>query len=122
MNQNLTNALKTVKNQLKAAFLPHQVNFQGIEQKILAAEAPRPDMNSGFWQLVVDQDVSLIVMITKLVENGKRKANQYWPNEKNPAMELEHGIKVNFEDEEVLDGIHKRILTVTSKGCNLKTY
>ena len=77
-------------------------------------------MNSGFWQLVVDQDVSLIVMITKLVENGKRKANQYWPNENNPTMELEHGIKVNFEDEEVLDGIHKRILTVTSKGCILR--
>ena len=100
--------------------LPHQVNFEGMEQKILAVQAPKPDMYSGFWQLVVDQDVSLIVMITKLVENEKRKAHQYWPGENDPPMELEHGIKVNFEDEEVLDGIHKRILHVTSKGCMLR--
>ena len=91
-----------------------------MEQKILAAQAPKPNMYSGFWQLVVDQDVSLIVMITNLVENEKRKAHQYWPEEKDFTMELEQGMKVHFEDEELFDGIYKRILTITSKGCMLK--
>ena len=92
------------------------MNFEGIDQKILAVQAPKPDMYSGFWQLVVDQNVSLIVMITKLVENQKRKAHQYWPEDQDPAMELEHGIKVAFEEEEELDGIYKRKFTVTAKG------
>ena len=69
-------------------------------------------MFSGFWQLVVDQNVSLIVMITKLVENQKRKAHQYWPEEVGQEIKMEHGIRVKYEQEEVLDGILKRQFTV----------
>ena len=76
-------------------------------------------MFSGFWQLVVDQNVSLIVMITKLVENQKRKAHQYWPEEVGQEIKMEHGIAVSYEEEEVLDGILKRQFTVAVKGNNL---
>ena len=31
--------------------------------------------------MVIQEKVSVIVMITKLVENNKRKAHQYWPEE-----------------------------------------
>jgi protein tyrosine phosphatase len=97
-------------------FWIHQVNFEGLEQKILAVQAPKPDMFSGFWQLVVDQNVSLIIMITKLVENQKRKAHQYWPEEVGQEMKLEHGVRVKYENEEVSDGIYKRKFTVAGKG------
>ena len=79
-------------------------------------------MFSGFWQLVVDQNVSLIVMITKLVENQKRKAHQYWPEEVGQEIQMEHGIVVQYEQEEVLDGIFKRQFTVAVKGNNLDHY
>ena len=93
-----------------------------MEQKFLAVQAPKPDMFSGFWQLVVDQNVSLIVMITKLVESQKRKAHQYWPEEVGQEIKLEHGIMVKYEHEEVLDGIFKRQFTVAVKGNNLEYY
>ena len=81
-------------------------------------QAPKPEMFSGFWQLVVDQKVSLIVMITKLVENEMKKADQYWPNEVGISMELGSGtelvIRMNTEVEK--DHIISREFTVNSQG------
>ena len=76
-------------------------------------------MFSGFWQLVVDQNVSLIIMITRLEENQKRKAHQYWPGESGQEMKMENGISVKFKDEEVIDGIYKRTFTVIIRGLNV---
>ena len=77
-------------------------------------------MYAGFWQLVLDQDVSLIVMITKLRENQKLKAHQYWPDERYQDFRLnENGneIKVMEEDEdEVVDGLFKRQFKLTGRG------
>ena len=75
-------------------------------------------MFSGFWQLVVDQGVSLIVMITKLVENEMKKADQYWPNEVGIFMELgsaaELLIRMNTEVEK--DFTIRREFTVNYQG------
>ena len=76
-------------------------------------------MFSGFWQLVVDQNVSLIIMITRLVENQKRKAHQYWPDEIGQENDLEHGIEVKYETEEVVDGIHRRQFNVADTGDDI---
>eukprot|EP00092_Neocalanus_flemingeri_P105635 GFUD01135429.1.p1 GENE.GFUD01135429.1~~GFUD01135429.1.p1 ORF type:complete len:202 (-),score=73.98 GFUD01135429.1:99-668(-) len=73
-------------------------------------------MFSGFWQMVVDQEVSLIIMITRLVENQKRKAHQYWPDEEDPDLQLENGIDIKFETEEVFEGFYKRKFKVTDGG------
>ena len=94
----------------------NQVVFDGVAQLFLAVQAPKPDMFSGFWQMVVDQNVSLIIMITKLVENQKRKAHQYWPDEVGQEIKLEHGIKVKYEKEEVIERIFKRRFKVSVKG------
>ena len=38
--------------------------------------------------------VSVIMMITRLLEGRKRKAHQYWPDQENPLMEIGGGFKV----------------------------
>eukprot|EP01089_Gocevia_fonbrunei_P018079 TRINITY_DN6037_c0_g1_i1.p1 TRINITY_DN6037_c0_g1~~TRINITY_DN6037_c0_g1_i1.p1 ORF type:complete len:361 (+),score=56.33 TRINITY_DN6037_c0_g1_i1:123-1205(+) len=45
----------------------------------IATQAPLLDTFADFWRLIYEQQVQLIVMLTKLTENGKHKADQYWP-------------------------------------------
>ena len=93
-----------------------QIKFANFDQKILAVQAPKKNMVSGFWQMVLDQEVSVIVMITKLVENNKVKANQYWPDEDNSTLELENNIKVTFASEETDKGLDRRSFLVSNRG------
>jgi len=58
-----------------------RIVFTHCQQTFLAAQAPRPVSFCNFWHMVIQEEVSVIVMITKLVENNKRKAHQYWPEE-----------------------------------------
>ena len=60
--------------------------------------------------------MSLIIMITRLVENDRRKAHHYWPEKGGQDMNLDNEIKIKYEDEEFSDGIHKRRFTVTGRG------
>ena len=62
-------------------FNASKIEFPGCSQKFLAASAPKPPSFKQFWHMVIQEKVSVIVMITKLVENNKRKAHQYWPEE-----------------------------------------
>ena len=93
-----------------------QIKFADFDQKILAVQAPKKNMVSGFWQMVLGQEVSVIVMITKLVENNKEKANQYWPDEDNPTLELENNIKVTFASEETDNGLDRRSFLVSNRS------
>ena len=76
-------------------------------------------MVSGFWQLVLDNQVTVIVMITKLVENGVTKANKYWPDEDEATLELENNIKVIFDSEEKDNGLERRTFVASNGGSNL---
>ena len=55
--------------------------FPGCSQKFLAASAPKAAAFKQFWRMVIHEKVPVIVMITKLVEDKKRKAHQYWPDD-----------------------------------------
>ena len=70
------------------------IEFPGYDQKFLAVQAPKPNMFDGFWQLVVEQNVTVIVMITRLVEGEGVKAHQYWPDKENKVLSLDNGMTV----------------------------
>jgi len=47
----------------------------------ISCQAPLSSTFGDFWRMVWEQDVSVIVMLTKIHENGQSKADKYWPTD-----------------------------------------
>jgi len=60
----------------------------GARSRYIATQAPTPETFGDFWRMVWEQGPKCTVMITKLVEGGRTKAHQYWPNVSDDPMEL----------------------------------
>uniref|UniRef100_A0A8C0R1Y7 protein-tyrosine-phosphatase n=1 Tax=Canis lupus dingo TaxID=286419 RepID=A0A8C0R1Y7_CANLU len=54
--------------------------YDGQEKVYIATQGPMPNTVSDFWEMVWQEEVSLIVMLTQLRE-GKEKCVHYWPTE-----------------------------------------
>ncbi|CBQ69560.1 related to Protein-tyrosine phosphatase gamma precursor [Sporisorium reilianum SRZ2] len=80
---------------LNAAYIPP---FQRTSLSFVVSQAPLPPTYAAFYAHVVQQRVRVLVNLTPLVEKGRRKADQYWP-ELEAQMELQNGWTVRSESE-----------------------
>lgn len=66
---------KAVADYINACY----VNSPLGSKKIIASQGPKPETTEHFWQMIVENNVSLIVSTCQLKENGRAKCNQFWP-------------------------------------------
>eukprot|EP00054_Salpingoeca_dolichothecata_P021994 m.142574 g.142574 ORF g.142574 m.142574 type:complete len:750 (+) comp24186_c3_seq4:108-2357(+) len=65
------------------------MNGHNGEHSYIAAQGPVPAGFAAFWQMVLQENCNLILMITNEVENDKLKCHRYWPDHKQPKMEFD---------------------------------
>ena len=45
----------------------------------IASQGPLPNTTGDFWRMVWEQQVEVITMVTRDVEDNKVKCHKYWP-------------------------------------------
>ncbi|KAJ9475700.1 Tyrosine-protein phosphatase 1 [Pseudozyma hubeiensis] len=84
---------------LNAAFIPP---FPSTSISFIVSQAPLPQTYTAFYTHVVQQRVRVLVNLTPLVEKGRAKSDQYWPDE-GKELSLENGWKVKNQSEKTIE-------------------
>jgi len=50
-----------------------------FDKEYISTQAPLPSTMADFWRMIWEQDVPVIVMLTKFYERGQVRAHTYWP-------------------------------------------
>ncbi|KFM70585.1 hypothetical protein X975_16446, partial [Stegodyphus mimosarum] len=64
---------------INASHVHMEIPTSGIINRYIATQGPLSNTTSDFWLMVWEQQSTLIVMVTTLMERGRSKCHKYWP-------------------------------------------
>ncbi|XP_035877921.1 tyrosine-protein phosphatase non-receptor type 3 isoform X7 [Phyllostomus discolor] len=108
--------LQGSEDYINASYVNMEIPAADLVNKYIAAQGPLPHTCAQFWQVVWDQKLPLIVMLTTLTERGRTKCHQYWPD---PPDVVEHGnfhIRCQSEDCTIAYVFREMLVTNTQTG------
>lgn len=59
-----------------------------LPKQIICTQAPLPNTIIDFWRMVWQEKAQVIVMLCCVIENGKKKCEQYWPEKPGEKLEI----------------------------------
>ncbi|XP_040063544.2 tyrosine-protein phosphatase non-receptor type 4 isoform X1 [Ixodes scapularis] len=65
---------------VNASYVNMNIPTSGIVNRYIATQGPLPNTTIDFWEMVWEQQCTLVVMLTTLVERGRIKCHKYWPD------------------------------------------
>ncbi|MGH0124461.1 UNVERIFIED_CONTAM: hypothetical protein FKN15_018781 [Acipenser sinensis] len=68
-----------------------KVNIHSEEWNYIATQGPLPNTCQDFWQMVWEQGVNVIAMVTAEEEGGRPKSHRYWPKLGSKHNSATHG-------------------------------
>ncbi|XP_068092774.1 tyrosine-protein phosphatase non-receptor type 3 isoform X2 [Hyperolius riggenbachi] len=98
---------------INASCVNMEIASSNIVNRYIATQGPLPHTCAHFWQMVWDNKLSLVIMLTTLTERGRTKCHQYWPD---PPDVMEYGrfqVKCKSEDCTIAYVFREMILTNT---------
>ncbi|XP_053323226.1 tyrosine-protein phosphatase non-receptor type 3 isoform X2 [Spea bombifrons] len=104
---------------INASYVNMEIPSSNIVNKYVATQGPLPHTCAHFWQMVWDNKLSLIIMLTTLTERGRTKCQQYWPD---PPDVLEYGnfrVKCLSEDCTIAFVFREMIISNAETGEEL---
>ncbi|CAJ0607191.1 unnamed protein product [Cylicocyclus nassatus] len=66
-----------------------------VPRKFICTQGPTAQTVEDFWRMIWQEKCKSIVMLCNVIECGKKKCEQYWPEASNPTMRLE-GCNLNL--------------------------
>ncbi|XP_077332510.1 tyrosine-protein phosphatase non-receptor type 13 isoform X12 [Lithobates pipiens] len=100
--------LGTDDGYINASFIKMPVGSE--EFTYIACQGPLPSTVPDFWQMVWEQNSTLIAMMTQEVEGGKIKCQRYWPDGPNRPLRINNGLQLTLLRTQQLESFLLRIL------------
>lgn len=101
---------------INASYINGQI--PGSEKAYICTQGPTKNTIQDFWRMIWEQNSTIIVMLTKEVENTKPKCARYWPED--GQSELHGRFRVTQENTETVGEVVIRtmLLEDTRDGLN----
>jgi len=84
-----------------------------VQWKYIVAQAPLPDTCGSFWQMIVEQRVRAVVMLTGIIEGRRRKCEPYFPLLPNETITFGSITVRSLGKREVDSGVLRRRLVIS---------
>jgi len=87
--------------------------FNGNDKKFIVTQGPLNDTVYDFWRMVIQCNIKVIVMLTNLVEDGREKCAQYWPNGNENSSLIVQDIEIKILSVTSEDSFVNRVCEIT---------
>ncbi|KAI6205529.1 hypothetical protein M3Y94_00802400 [Aphelenchoides besseyi] len=59
-----------------------------MDKQVICTQGPTKDTVEDFWRMIWQEKSSAIIMLCSVMENGKKKCEQYWPEKQGQTMNV----------------------------------